>query len=101
MITFRKNSKEVVMIGSEINNESLESVEVPEDARLKQGYTMFYEDGNVRFEKSEKMLFKEKEENDRLEFFDKVIKAKDAVDKDDKKELKNILETLLKKSYNQ
>lgn len=101
MITFRKNSKEVVMVGSEIKNDILDSIEVQDDERLKQGYKMFCENGKIRFEKTEAMLSKEKEEQDRLEFFDKVIKAKDAVDKDDKKELKEILETLLKKSYNQ
>lgn len=97
-ITYRKKTGEVVMVGVEVNNEALETVELPYDLRIHQGYLMTYKDNTLEFKLSSTQENEQIRENQRkkyLEDLDKINKAKN-VD-----EIKDLLVEISGKIYNQ
>lgn len=94
ILTFRKNSGQVAMLGQLIENETLSSLELPDDPRMKQGYLMKIKEGVIEYEKPWWMLDKEKEEAKNVEFtqnLEEINKAKSV------EELKPLLIKLLNK----
>lgn len=90
IITYRKENKEVVMLGQGVDNETLASASVAKNAKMTQGYKMYFEDGVIRYEKPIWMLDKEKKD----EMDSDRIKLQNATSLE---EIKPILEKLLSK----
>ena len=68
ILAFRKKTGQVVMLGQSVENDTLSSIELPDDPKMKQGYEMIVKEGEVIYEKSWWMLDSEKEEQMQLEF---------------------------------
>lgn len=71
ILTFRKKTGQVVMTterGQFVSNEHLDSIILPDDPRMKQGYEMRIRDGSIEYEKTWWMLDREKEEAKKKEF---------------------------------
>lgn len=88
MITYRLETKEVVMLNQAVDNENLASAEVEFDERMKQGYRMFFRENAIVYEKPEWMSNQDKKVEMDLQR-EKLQNAKSISD------LKQILETLI------
>lgn len=85
------------MMGQAIQNESLSSIELPDDPRMKEGYQMKIVKGTIEYEKAWWMDEKEKEEEMKNEFESDMAKAVAAKNVD---ELKPLLIKIMEKNYN-
>lgn len=99
IITYRKKTKEIVMLGQAVDNNSLASLEVADDPRFSKGYRLTFENNQVVFHKSPAMENKNKQQKMKQDFDKDMQKINDAVN--DKDKLKELLETFAKKIYNQ
>ena len=75
MLSYRKIDGQVIMLGK-IENDALSFVELPDDPRMSQGYSMRIENGEVSYEKP--VWMQNKEKKDKL--VDEIAKAKDLND---------------------
>ena len=74
MLSFRKNG-EVVMLG-QVKNKFLDTIELPDDPRMSQGYSMRIVNNEVIYEKP--VWMQNKEKKDKL--IDEITEAKDLND---------------------
>ena len=75
MLSYRKIDGQVVMLGR-IENSALSFVELPDDPRMSQGYSMKIKDGIIEYEKP--VWMQKQEKKDKL--VDEISKAKDLND---------------------
>jgi hypothetical protein len=62
-LVFRKATGEVVMVGQEVENKNLSTVDVPYDQKMEEGYQMLVKDGSVEYIKPVWMR-QQKQKND-------------------------------------
>lgn len=98
MLTYRKKTGEVVMIGQAVENKALTSIELPDDIRMTQGYVMKIVKGAIQYEKAWWMGEKEKEDQQKQDFVKDVAELQNAKSVG---ELRPLLEKMIKKTYNQ
>lgn len=97
ILTYRKKTGEVVMMGQAIENDGLASIELPDDPKMKEGYRMKIVDNVIEYEKPWWMDEKEKENQMKEEFDADIAKATAAKSIS---ELRPLLIKMIEKNYN-